>query len=69
LPELQGTKTQKTKSIPDNADIFVADTLKGGAKKPELAKVWTCWPAQKVRGTWLKHGMFVREISSGYEDM
>lgn len=34
-----GTKTQKTKSIPDTADIFVADTLKGGAKKPELAKV------------------------------
>merc|ERR1712048_501884 len=25
--------------IPDNAEIFVADTLKGGAKKPELAKV------------------------------
>ena len=34
-----GTKTQKTKSIPDNAEIFIADTLKGGAKKPELAKV------------------------------
>merc|ERR1711953_50949 len=34
-----GTKTQKGKGIPDNAEIFVADTLKGGAKKPELAKV------------------------------
>merc|ERR1712050_226304 len=34
-----GTKTQKEKGIPDNADIFTADTLKGGAKKPELAKV------------------------------
>merc|ERR1712176_1057039 len=34
-----GTKTQKAKGIPDNAEIFVADTLKGGAKKPELAKV------------------------------
>merc|ERR1712061_957629 len=34
-----GTKTQKSKGIPDNAEIFVADTLKGGAKKPELAKV------------------------------
>jgi len=34
-----GTKTQKDKGIPDNADIFVADTLKGGAKRPELAKV------------------------------
>merc|ERR1711972_725241 len=33
-----GTKTQKAKGIPDNAEIFVADTLKGGAKKPELAK-------------------------------
>merc|ERR1712054_399157 len=29
----------KGKGIPDNAEIFVADTLKGGAKKPELAKV------------------------------
>merc|ERR1711972_319923 len=34
-----GTKTQKAKDIPDNADIFTADTLKGGAKRPELAKV------------------------------
>merc|ERR1719229_335137 len=34
-----GTKTQKAKGIPDNAEIFTADTLKGGAKKPELAKV------------------------------
>merc|ERR1712232_1352959 len=34
-----GTKTQKAKGIPDNAEIFVADTLKGGAKSPELAKV------------------------------
>jgi flavocytochrome c len=34
-----GTKTQKAKGIPDNAEIFIADTLKGGAKKPELAKV------------------------------
>jgi len=34
-----GTKTQKEKGIPDNADIFTADTLKGGAKKPELARV------------------------------
>merc|ERR1712232_176027 len=25
--------------VPDNADIFVADTLKGGSKSPELAKV------------------------------
>ena len=37
-----GTKTQKSKSIPDNSEIFIADTLKGGAKKPELAKV-LCW--------------------------
>ncbi|CAE8717849.1 unnamed protein product [Polarella glacialis] len=34
-----GTKTQKNKGIPDNADIFTADTMKGGAKKPELAKL------------------------------
>jgi len=34
-----GTKTQKEKGVPDNADTFIADTLKGGAKKPELAKV------------------------------
>eukprot|EP00434_Breviolum_minutum_P024189 symbB.v1.2.021355.t1/scaffold1839.1/size99268/11 len=34
-----GTKTQKAKGIPDNADIFTQDTMKGGAKKPELAKL------------------------------
>ncbi|CAK9029272.1 unnamed protein product [Durusdinium trenchii] len=34
-----GTKTQKAKGIPDNAEIFTQDTLKGGAKKPELAKL------------------------------
>merc|ERR1712232_678254 len=33
-----GTKTQKAKGIPDNAEIFVADTLKGGAKRPEIAR-------------------------------
>merc|ERR1711988_198304 len=32
-------KTQKTQGIKDTNDIFVADTLKGGAKKPEVAKV------------------------------
>ncbi|CAL1128819.1 unnamed protein product [Cladocopium goreaui] len=34
-----GTKTQKAKNIPDTAEIFTQDTLKGGAKKPELAKL------------------------------
>merc|ERR1719197_65614 len=34
-----GTRTQKQKGIADNTDIFVSDTLKGGAKKPEVAKV------------------------------
>eukprot|EP00435_Cladocopium_sp_Y103_P006772 s1798_g2.t1 len=34
-----GTKTQKAKGIPDNAEIFTQDTMKGGAKKPELAKL------------------------------
>merc|ERR1712003_197414 len=33
------TKTQAAKGIPDTVDIFLADTLKGGAKKPEIAKV------------------------------
>merc|ERR1711937_384164 len=33
------TKTQAAKGIPDTNDIFLADTLKGGAKKPEVAKV------------------------------
>merc|ERR1711963_506212 len=33
------TKTQKAKDIKDTNDIFLADTLKGGAKKPEVAKV------------------------------
>ena len=34
-----GTSTQKAKGITDNGEIFLADTLKGGAKKPEIAKV------------------------------
>merc|ERR1712100_861921 len=34
-----GTKTQAQKGVPDNAEIFIADTLKGGAKKPEIAKI------------------------------
>eukprot|EP00434_Breviolum_minutum_P024188 symbB.v1.2.021354.t1/scaffold1839.1/size99268/10 len=34
-----GTKTQQAKGIPDNAEIFTQDTMKGGAKKPELAKL------------------------------
>merc|ERR1712045_410785 len=33
------TKTQAAKGINDSVDIFLADTLKGGAKKPEIAKV------------------------------
>ena len=33
------TKTQAAKGIKDSYDIFFADTLKGGAKKPEIAKV------------------------------
>jgi len=33
------TKTQKQKGIPDTRELFIQDTLKGGAKKPELAKV------------------------------
>merc|ERR1711907_59208 len=33
------TKTQKAKGIKDTNEIFTADTLKGGAKKPEVAKV------------------------------
>jgi len=34
-----GTKTQAAQKIPDTADIFLADTMKGGAKKPEIAEV------------------------------
>mmetsp|Transcript_50585 Transcript_50585/g.69294 ORF Transcript_50585/g.69294 Transcript_50585/m.69294 type:complete len:508 (-) Transcript_50585:273-1796(-) len=33
------TKAQKAKGIADTNDIFTNDTLKGGAKKPELVKV------------------------------
>merc|ERR1711937_491394 len=33
------TKTQAAKGIPDTNDTFLADTLKGGAKKPEVAQV------------------------------
>merc|ERR1712066_684717 len=34
-----GTRTQKAKGINDNTEIFTSDTLKGGAKKPEIVKV------------------------------
>jgi len=33
------TRTQKAKGIPDTTAIFTADTLKGGAKRPEVVKV------------------------------
>jgi len=33
------TKTQKTKGIEDSVDLFTSDTLKGGAKKPDVVKV------------------------------
>merc|ERR1719428_2163255 len=33
------TRTQKEKGIEDSTDLFTKDTLKGGAKKPEIAKV------------------------------
>jgi len=33
------TKTQKAQSIGDSNELFLSDTLKGGAKRPELAKV------------------------------
>jgi len=34
-----GTRSQKAKGITDTTEIFTADTLKGGAKRPEVAKV------------------------------
>jgi len=33
------TKTQKAKGIDDTIDLFTSDTLKGGAKKPDVVKV------------------------------
>merc|ERR1719199_1363648 len=33
------TRTQRDKKIDDSTDLFLKDTLKGGAKKPEIAKV------------------------------
>merc|ERR1711972_113450 len=33
------TKTQKAKGIQDSVELFTSDTLKGGAKRPEVAKV------------------------------
>merc|ERR1711972_956630 len=34
-----GTKGQKNKGIQDSIELFTSDTLKGGAKRPEVAKV------------------------------
>jgi len=33
------TKTQKAKGIDDSVELFTSDTLKGGAKKPDVVKV------------------------------
>merc|ERR1712151_1088764 len=33
------TKTQKAKGIEDSRELFTNDTMKGGAKRPELAKI------------------------------
>ena len=33
------TRSQRENGIKDSAALFTSDTLKGGAKKPELAKV------------------------------
>jgi len=33
------TKTQKDKGVGDSIELFTADTLKGGAKKPDVVKV------------------------------
>merc|ERR1712048_1122155 len=33
------TKSQKAKGINDSIELFANDTLKGGAKRPEVAKV------------------------------
>merc|ERR1712139_711207 len=34
-----GTRGQKAKGIQDSIELFTSDTLKGGAKRPEVAKV------------------------------
>merc|ERR1719421_2121584 len=34
-----GTRTQKQQGITDSAELFTQDTLKGGAKRPEVAKL------------------------------
>merc|ERR1719326_1405124 len=33
------TKTQKNKGVDDTIELFTSDTLKGGAKKPEVVQV------------------------------
>ena len=33
------TRTKRERGIKDSAELFTSDTLKGGAKEPELAKV------------------------------
>merc|ERR1712003_598570 len=33
------TKTQEIKGIDDSIELFTSDTLKGGAKRPEVVKV------------------------------
>ena len=50
-----GTRTQKNKGINDSSELFTADTLKGGAKRPDVVKVLCCnsgadveWPMKRI---------------------
>merc|ERR1711937_1025302 len=54
---------QAAKGIADNVDIFLNDTLKGGAKRPDLAKVLTFESASGV--DWLidKFGLDLSLVS------
>mmetsp|Transcript_19631 Transcript_19631/g.43512 ORF Transcript_19631/g.43512 Transcript_19631/m.43512 type:complete len:519 (+) Transcript_19631:53-1609(+) len=45
------TKTQKAKGIEDSNQLFVSDTLKGGAKKPDVVEVLCCESGPSVN--WL----------------
>ena len=44
----QGGSAWEAKKVDDSVQLFTSDTLKGGAKKPELVKV-----GGRSRGGWL----------------
>jgi succinate dehydrogenase/fumarate reductase flavoprotein subunit len=47
------TRTQREKGIEDSTDLFTKDTLKGGAKKPEIQRCCVRIVEGMLNGSWM----------------